>query len=129
MNIMISKTAAEAVSAVPAAPVEMSPRTRRLLEGPILSTLLLLAWPNVLVMMAQASTGLIETWWVSRLGVDALTGMALVFPGFMMMTMLSAGAIGGGYRLLSQGRSAAIAATMRMLLSCMRSWSISFWGL
>ena len=96
MNIMVSKTAAEAVSAVPAAPVEMSPRTRRLLEGPILPTLLLLAWPNVLVMMAQASTGLIETWWVSRLGVDALTGMALVFPGFMMMTMLSAGAIGGG---------------------------------
>ena len=78
----------------PSAP--MSLRTRRLLHGPILATLLLLAWPNVLVMMAQASTGLIETWWVSRLGTDALTGMALVFPGFMMMSMLSAGAIGGG---------------------------------
>ena len=47
-------------------------------------------------MLAQASTGLIETWWVSRLGIDALTGMALVFPGFMMMQMLSAGAMGGG---------------------------------
>ena len=74
----------------------MNPRTRRLLQGRIIPTLLLLAWPNILVMMAQASTGLIETWWVSRLGTDALTGMALVFPGFMMMTMLSAGAIGGG---------------------------------
>ena len=81
---------------LPVLPAPMSPRTRRLLHGPILPTLLLLAWPNVLVMMAQASTGLIETWWVSRLGTDALTGMALVFPGFMMMTMLSAGAIGGG---------------------------------
>ena len=29
----------------------------------------------------QASTGLIETWWVSRLGLDALAGVALVFPG------------------------------------------------
>jgi putative MATE family efflux protein len=74
----------------------LSPRTRLLLEGRIVPTLLRLAWPNILVMLAQASTGLIETWWVSRLGTDALAGMALVFPGFMMMQMLSAGAIGGG---------------------------------
>ena len=58
--------------------------------------LLRLAWPNIAVMLAQASTGLIETWWVSRLGLDALAGVALVFPGFMMMQMLSAGAMGGG---------------------------------
>src|SRR5262249_23997894 len=74
----------------------MNPRTRLLLEGPIVATLLRLAWPNVVVMLAQASTGLIETWWVSRLGTDALAGMALVFPGFMMMQMLSGGAMGGG---------------------------------
>jgi putative MATE family efflux protein len=55
-----------------------------------------MAWPNVLVMSAQASTGLIETWWVSHLGNDALTGMALVFPGYMMMQMISGGAMGGG---------------------------------
>jgi putative MATE family efflux protein len=47
-------------------------------------------------MVAQASTGLIETWWVSHLGTDALAGMALVFPGYMLMGMLSAGSIGGG---------------------------------
>ena len=80
----------------PAASGVMSPRTARLLHGRIVPTLLLLAWPNVVVMMAQASTGLIETWWVSRLGTDALTGMALVFPGVMMMSMLAGGAIGGG---------------------------------
>src|SRR5258708_5363862 len=74
----------------------MSPRTRKLLHGAIVPTLLGMAWPNILVMSAQASTGLIETWWVSHLGSDALTGMALVFPGFMMMQMLSAGAMGGG---------------------------------
>ncbi len=87
----------------------LSPRTQRLLHGPIVPTLLRLAWPNVLVMTAQASTGLIETWWVSRLGIDALAGMALVFPGVLMMTMLSAGAIGGGIssaiaRALGAGR-------------------------
>jgi len=74
----------------------LNPRTRALLQGPIVPTLLRLAAPNVLVMLAQASTGLIETWFVSRLGTDALAGMALVFPGFMMMQMLSAGAVGGG---------------------------------
>jgi putative MATE family efflux protein len=73
-----------------------NPRTHMLLHGAIVPTLLRMAWPNVLVMLAQASTGLIETWFVSRLGTDALAGMALVFPGFMMMQMLSGGAMGGG---------------------------------
>jgi putative MATE family efflux protein len=95
----------------PAAPAPMNTRTLLLLTAPILPTLLRLAWPNVLVMLAQASTGLIETWWVSHLGTDALTGMALVFPGFMMMAMLSAGAVGGGIssaiaRALGAGRRA-----------------------
>lgn len=85
-----------AASSLPAAGPALDPRTRRLLEAPIALTLLRLAWPNIVVMLAQASTGLIETFWVSRLGTDALAGMALVFPGFMMMQMLSGGAMGGG---------------------------------
>lgn len=105
-----------AISAKPVSPAAtaggtppMSARTRRLLQGAIVPTILSLAWPNVLMMMAQASTGLIETWWVSHLGTDALTGMALVFPGYMMMAMLSGGAFGGGIasaisRALGAGR-------------------------
>lgn len=88
----LESPAAIAATAVPA----MNPRTQMLLQAPILPTLLKMAWPNVLVMLAQASTGLIETWWVAHLGTDALTGMAVVFPGFMMMQMLSGGAMGGG---------------------------------
>ncbi len=74
----------------------MNPRTRALLQGPIVPTLLRMAWPNVLIMFAQAATGLIETYWVGYLGTDALAGMALVFPGVMLMQMFSAGAMGGG---------------------------------
>ncbi len=74
---------------------ELGPRTRAMLDAPIVPLLLRMAWPNVLVMLAQAATGIIETWWVAKLGNDALAGMALVFPGFMMMQMLSAGALGG----------------------------------
>ena len=75
---------------------ELSPRTRLLLQGPVVPTLLRMAWPNVLVMFAQAASGLIETWFVAKLGTDALAGMALVFPGVMLMQMISAGAMGGG---------------------------------
>ena len=74
----------------------MASRTEQLLRGPAVPTLLRLATPNILVMLAQALTGLIETYFVARLGTDALAGMALVFPGVMLMQMISAGAMGGG---------------------------------
>jgi putative MATE family efflux protein len=67
-----------------------------LLEAPIVPTLLRLGAPNVLVMLAQAGVGLIETYFVGKLGTDALAGMALVFPVVMFMQMTSAGAMGGG---------------------------------
>jgi putative MATE family efflux protein len=91
------------------ATVAHGPRTRLLLHGRIVPTLLRLASPNVLVMVAQASTGLIETYFVARLGTDALAGMALVFPFVMLMQMISAGAMGGGIssaiaRALGAGR-------------------------
>lgn len=74
----------------------MDPRTRALLEAPIAPTLLRLAFPNVLVMLAQAGVGLVETYFVGKLGGDALASMALVFPVVMLMQMTSAGAMGGG---------------------------------
>jgi putative MATE family efflux protein len=98
-----------------AAPQAASPqfdrRTRQLIEAPITPTLLRLAAPNVLVMVAQASVGLIETYFVGKLGTDALAGVALVFPALMLMQMMSAGAMGGGIssaiaRALGAGRRA-----------------------
>src|SRR5690242_1603178 len=71
-------------------------RTRLLLEGAISGTLLRLAAPNVLVMFAQAAVGLIETYFIAKLGTDALAGVTLVFPVLMLMQMMSAGAMGGG---------------------------------
>ena len=47
-------------------------------------------------MLAQAGVGLMETYFVGKLGTDALAGMALVFPAGMLMQMTSAGALGGG---------------------------------
>jgi putative MATE family efflux protein len=85
------------------------PRTGRLLNAPIGATLVRLAAPNILVMLAQASVGLIETYFVGRLGTEALAGVTLVFPLVMLMQMMSAGAMGGGIsgavaRALGAGR-------------------------
>src|SRR5262245_23106156 len=77
-------------------PAQFDARTRHLVEAPITPTLLRLAAPNVLVMVAQASVGLIETYFVGKLGTSALAGVALVFPVVMLMQMMSAGAMGGG---------------------------------
>jgi putative MATE family efflux protein len=74
----------------------MDPRTRALLEAPIVPTIVRLALPNVAVMVMQSAIGLIETWFVAKLGTDALAGMALVFPLLMVIQMISAGAMGGG---------------------------------
>lgn len=101
---MIAATKRQAVVAASTARADAAPpqagpidsRTGALLHESIIPLLLRLAWPNVLIMLAQASTGLIETWWVSHLGTEALAGMALVFPVVMLMQMISAGAMGGG---------------------------------
>jgi len=95
----------------PADKVRHDPRTRALIEGPIAVTLLRLAAPNTLVMFAQASVGLVETYFVGKLGTDSLAGVALVFPVVMLMQMMSAGAMGGGIssaiaRALGGGRRA-----------------------
>jgi Na+-driven multidrug efflux pump len=71
-------------------------RTRQLLEGPVVRTLLIMAAPNALVMFAQLSIGLVEVYFVSRLGVDALAGVSLVFPVLSWIGAVSQGAVGGG---------------------------------
>jgi putative MATE family efflux protein len=102
-------TAATATAPVHPAPARFDARTRHLIEAPITPTLLRLAGPNVLMMLVQASVGLIETYFIGRLGTDALAGVALVFPVVMLMQMMSAGAMGGGIssaiaRALGSGR-------------------------
>ncbi len=87
------------------------PRTRALIEGPIAATLIRMATPNTIVMFVQASVGLVETYFVGKLGTDPLAGVALVFPPMMLMQMMSAGAMGGGMssaiaRALGGGRRA-----------------------
>ena len=100
-------TAASSAAVAPG--TQFDPRTRVLIEAPIAATLLRLAVPNMLVLVVQASIGLLETYFIGKLGTDALAGVALVFPVLMLMQMMSAGAMGGGIssaiaRALGAGR-------------------------
>jgi putative MATE family efflux protein len=58
--------------------------------------MLKLALPTIVVLFAQTSVGVAEAYYVSFLGTDAIAGVTLVFPVFMLMTMTSNGGIGGG---------------------------------
>ena len=66
-----------------------------LLSGAILPTLLRLTLPNLIALCSATVVSIAETIYVGSLGVAALGGIALAFPIFMLMQMLSAGAMGG----------------------------------
>ncbi len=85
-------------------------RTRRLLEGPIVPTLLRIAAPNLVVnvILISVTTG-VDAHFVGRLGLDALAGLALVFPLMMLMQQMANMAMGGAIaasiaRALGAGR-------------------------
>src|ERR1700754_1091213 len=67
-----------------------------ILSGPILATLLKLALPTMVVLLAQTAVNIAEAYYVGFLGTDALAGVAMVFPVSMLMTMMSNGGIGSG---------------------------------
>jgi putative MATE family efflux protein len=75
----------------PAAPLKSA-----LTDGPILRTLLSLAWPNVIALSAGTCVVIAETSYIGRLGIEALAAMALVFPLVILAMTMSGGAMGGG---------------------------------
>jgi len=97
---------------MPSAPVaapSVAPRTKRLLEGPVLSTLLRLAAPNVLNLLALAGMITFDGLFLGRLGTDALAGVSLAFPWVMLIMQATNGGMGGGVssaiaRALGAGR-------------------------
>jgi putative MATE family efflux protein len=87
----------------------LSARTRALLDGPILGTLVRLATPNVGEAAARIAFIAGDAVFVGWLGTDALAGVSLVFPIFLIMQMTSASGLGAGVsaavaRALGAGR-------------------------
>jgi len=80
----------------PSAQVNNDATRAALLTGPVLPALFRLALPTMTVLVAQTAVNVAEAYYVGFLGTDALAGVALVFPIFMLMTMMSNGGIGSG---------------------------------
>jgi putative MATE family efflux protein len=71
-------------------------RTALLVEGPIVSTLLRLAAPNVVVnVVLIAVTATVDAHFVGQLGPAALAGISLVFPLIMLMQQMANSSMGG----------------------------------
>ncbi len=103
------------------------PRAKNaLLDGPIMRTLLWLAWPNVIALSAGTCVVIAETSYIGRLGVESLAAMALVFPLVILTMTMSGGAMGGGVasavaRALGAGdkeRASALAAHALLIAIC-----------
>lgn len=78
------------------APDKATQARASILTGPVLPTLFRLALPTMTVLVAQTAVSIAEAYYVGYLGTDALAGVALVFPVFMLMTMMSNGGLGSG---------------------------------
>ncbi len=66
-----------------------------ILKDPPFPLLLRMATPNAMAFLIQAAVNMTEVWYIGQLGPTALAAMAFVFPGLMLMQMLSGGAMGG----------------------------------
>ncbi|WP_125182709.1 MATE family efflux transporter [Minwuia thermotolerans] len=88
-----AETTAAAASGPPEA---VSPRTRLLLEGPVTPTLLRLAFPNFGEAAARVAFISFDAVFIGWIGTDALAGVSLVFPIFLLMQTMSASGLGAG---------------------------------
>src|SRR5713226_10302792 len=95
-NITIPPTtlAASSPATPPARPV--AARTKLLLEGPIFTTLLRLAVPNILTLLAFVGVITFDGFFLGRIGTNALAGASLAFPWVMMVLQTTNSGMGIG---------------------------------
>src|SRR5262245_54887744 len=86
--------AASSPATPPARPV--AARTKLLLEGPILATLLRLAAPNLLNLLAFVGVITFDGFFLGQIGTDALAGASLAFPWIMLILQTTNSGMGAG---------------------------------
>ena len=70
--------------------------THFLLQGPVTPLLIRMSIPTIAVMLIQGVVSAAETYFVARLGSDAIAGVSLCFPVLMLMMSMSAAGLGSG---------------------------------
>src|SRR5258707_11582979 len=91
-----SSALSPAATSTPVANRPMAARTRLLLEGPVLSTLLRLSAPNVLNLLAIAGMITFDALFLGRLGADVLAGVSLAFRFLFLLLHAADRGVGGG---------------------------------
>src|ERR1041385_9527324 len=71
-------------------------RTRLMLEGPVFSTLLRLAAPNVMNFLAFVGVITFDGFFLGKIGTDALAGASLAFPWIMLILQTTNSGMGAG---------------------------------
>jgi putative MATE family efflux protein len=78
------------------APSAAAARTKLLLTGPILPTLIRLAAPNVLNLLAFVGVIVFDGYFLGRIGTNALAGASLAFPFVMLVLQTTNSGMGAG---------------------------------
>ncbi|UBZ07041.1 MATE family efflux transporter [Salegentibacter mishustinae] len=75
-------------------------------EGKIFSSLANLAWPIILANILQTAYQLIDTFWLGRLGANAVAAVSISFPILFLILSLGAGLTLAGTVIVSQYKGA-----------------------
>src|SRR6056297_1259891 len=73
-----------------------------IIEGPILKSLITLAWPIMLSQLMQTLYNLADTLWLGRVGPEAVAAISISFPIVFMMISIAAGLTIAGTALIAQ---------------------------
>jgi putative MATE family efflux protein len=92
----IPRPVAPVAAAAPPAARPVAARTKLLLEGPIFSTLLRLAAPNILNLIAFVAVITFDGFFLGKIGTDALAGASLAFPWIMLVLQTTNSGMGAG---------------------------------
>lgn len=74
----------------------------RILNGDIIRTALALGWPVMLANVAETIYNLTDTFWLGRLGSEAVAAPSISWPIIFLFMSISAGFAVSGVSLVSQ---------------------------
>lgn len=77
-------------------------KRKEILNGPITSTLLKLAWPVVIGNTMQVAYNLTDTFWLGKLGAEPVAAISVGFPLVFLLISIGAGLTVAGTTLVAQ---------------------------
>ncbi|RLG79609.1 MAG: MATE family efflux transporter [Thermoprotei archaeon] len=85
-----------------AAGYKISRYRARILDGPIVATMLWLAWPMILAEIITISYNLIDAYWLGKLGKEAFGAPTVSWPMIMLFHSVGFGLTSAGVAIISQ---------------------------